>query len=59
MRQTVNKVTEMAMPMIFGLLGTAVGMGPVFWMDGVLLAAGAWLIGRDAATRAAATAARN
>jgi hypothetical protein len=39
---------------VFGALGTAVGMAPVFWMDGALLAAGAWLIGRDAAARAAA-----
>ena len=52
-RQTVTKVTELVMPVIFGSLGTAIGMGPVFWVDAVLLAAGAWLIGRDAAARAA------
>jgi MFS family permease len=52
-RQTVTKVTEMIMPVIFGSLGTAIGMGPVFWIDGALLLAGARLIGGDAAARAA------
>ena len=56
-RQTVNKVTEMVMPVIFGSLGTAIGMGPVFWMDGFMLAVGAWLIGRDAGERASKKAA--
>jgi hypothetical protein len=56
-RQTVTKVTELVMPLVFGSLGTAIGMGPVFWLDAVLLTAGAWLIGRDAAVRAATRAA--
>lgn len=56
-RQTVTKITEMIMPVIFGSLGTAIGMGPVFWIDGLLLLAGAWLIGGDAAARAAHRAA--
>lgn len=56
-RQTVNKVTEMVMPLIFGTVGTALGMGPVFWIDALMLAAGAWLMGRDAAARAGARAA--
>jgi MFS family permease len=45
-RQTVNKITELVMPIVFGSVGTAIGMWPVFLMDGGLLAAGAWLIGR-------------
>ena len=53
-RQTVNKVTEMAMPLVFGFVSTALGMWPVFLMDGALLLVGAWLIGRDA-TKSAAT----
>lgn len=53
-RQTVNKVTEMVMPLIFGTVGTALGMGPVFWIDALMLAAGAWLMGKDAAARAGA-----
>jgi predicted MFS family arabinose efflux permease len=52
-RQTVNKITEMVMPVIFGSLGTAIGMGPVFWMDGFMLAVGAWLIGRNAGAQTA------
>ena len=54
-RQTVNKVTEMVMPVVFGSVGTAIGMWPVFLMDGCLLAAGAWLIGRDVRPAAPAT----
>jgi MFS family permease len=48
-RQTVNKLTEMSMPIVFGSLGTALGMAPTFWMDAAMLAAGAWLMARDAA----------
>jgi MFS family permease len=58
-RQTVNKVTEMVMPIVFGALGTAIGMGPVFWMGGALLSAGGWLIGRDASARASAATQRS
>ena len=47
-RQTVNKVTELAMPVIFGSLGTVM-IAAAFWLDAGMLAAGAWLIGRDAA----------
>jgi MFS family permease len=50
-RQTVNKVTEMIMPIVFGSVGTALGMGPVFWLDALMLAAAAWLMGRDASAR--------
>lgn len=52
-RQTVNKVTEMAMPIVFGVLGTAIGMGPVFVTNGLLLAAGAWLMRGDVRARRA------
>ncbi len=51
-RQTVNKVTELAMPIIFGSLGTLIALWFVFCADAALLAAGAWLMGRDAAARA-------
>ena len=46
-RQTVNKVTEMGMPVVFGSLATVL-MAAVFWMDAAMLVVGAWLIGRDA-----------
>jgi hypothetical protein len=58
-RQTANKVTEMVMPIVFGALGTAIGMGPVFWMGGALLSVGGWLIGRDASARATAATLRS
>lgn len=47
-RQTVNKVTEMIMPVVFGSVGTLLGMGPVFCIDALMLAAAAWLMSRDA-----------
>ena len=41
MRLTVNKLTQIAVPLIFGGLGSAYGVLPVFWADGAfLLAAG-------------------
>jgi MFS family permease len=51
-RQTVNKVTEMVMPIIFGSIGTIVGMGPVFWANAVVLALGARLMNRDVVGKA-------
>ncbi|HEX2828737.1 MAG TPA: MFS transporter [Burkholderiales bacterium] len=50
-RQTVAKITEVTMPIVFGSLGTVLGMGPVFWIDAAMLAVGAWLMARDAASR--------
>jgi hypothetical protein len=41
----------MIMPIVFGSVGTALGMGPVFWLDALMLAAAAWLMGRDASAR--------
>jgi len=51
LRQMVNKATEMAMPLVFGILGTALGMIPVFWLDAVLLAWGAVLMRKDGHVR--------
>ena len=50
-RQTVNKVTEVAMPIVFGTLGTLLGMAPVFLIDAAMLAIAAKLMGTDAAAR--------
>ncbi|MDP2239215.1 MAG: MFS transporter [Burkholderiales bacterium] len=49
LRQTVNKATEVVVPIFFGTIGTALGMIPVFWLDAVMLAAGAMLMRRDVA----------
>lgn len=48
LRQTVNKATEVIMPLIFGTLTTAVGMLPVFWVDAIMLACGGWLMHGEA-----------
>jgi len=58
LRQTANKVTEVVMPLLFGSLGTAFGIAPVFWVDAVMLACGGYVMHRDARlakARAAAT----
>ncbi|MBI4195331.1 MAG: MFS transporter [Betaproteobacteria bacterium] len=47
LRQTVNKAIEVVMPLIFGSIGTFVGMVPVFWLDALLLAWGGALMRRD------------
>ena len=39
MRLTVNKVMQIAIPLVFGTLGTAFGVYPVFWANAVFLAA--------------------
>jgi MFS family permease len=54
LRQMVNKATEVVMPLVFGSVGTALGMAPVFWLNAVMLAWGAMLMKKDAA-RAAST----
>jgi predicted MFS family arabinose efflux permease len=51
LRQTVNKATESMVPLLFGSLGTALGMVPVFWLEAVMLAAGAVLMRKDARKR--------
>ncbi len=55
MRQTVNKFTEIIVPLLFGTLGAAFGLGPAFWLDALLLASGAWIMRSDARLRAART----
>jgi MFS family permease len=40
MRITVNKLTQIAVPIVFGSLGSAFGLIPVFWANGAFLLAG-------------------
>lgn len=47
LRQTVNKGTEVVVPMVFGTVSAAAGMLAVFWMVAGLLAVGAWFIRAD------------
>ena len=42
LRSTVIHFSTLVMPMAFGAVGAAVGVGPVFWLTGVALSAGAW-----------------
>jgi len=51
LRQSVQKFTEVLVPLIFGTLGSAFGIGAAFWMDGVLLGAGALIMRTDALKR--------
>jgi MFS family permease len=53
LRQSVNKFTEVLVPLIFGTLGSAFGIGFAFWMDAVLLGSGAFLMKADARRTAA------
>lgn len=48
LRQTANKVTEVLVPLLFGSLGTALGLAPVFWTDALMLAIGGYIMDRDA-----------
>jgi hypothetical protein len=43
MRITVNQITHVSVPLLFGAVGTAVGFGAVFYFNAVLLAAGGYL----------------
>ena len=51
LRQTVNKATEVVMPLIFGSLSTALGMPPVFWMEALILAWAGALMRRETPVR--------
>ena len=48
LRQTVNKTMETLSPALFGVLSTAVGIAPVYWLGAVVLASGGWMMRRDA-----------
>jgi len=43
MRLTVNKLTQIAVPLVFGGLGSAVGLLAVFWANGAFLLAGGFV----------------
>ena len=44
LRQSVNKLTETCVPMLFGAIASMFGMGPVFWSSAALLAGGAYVL---------------
>ena len=43
MRLTVNKLTQIAVPVVFGGLGSMFGLIPVFWANGAFLLAGGFV----------------
>jgi MFS family permease len=43
MRLTVNKFTQIVVPLAFGAMGSAFGLIPVFWANGAFLLAGGFL----------------
>jgi MFS family permease len=43
MRLTVNKFTQIVVPVVFGGLGSAFGLLPVFWANGAFLLAGGFV----------------
>jgi MFS family permease len=47
-RQSFNKTTQVVVPIVFGFVGTAVGLWAVFWSTGALLAAASFFIRRKA-----------
>ena len=48
LRQSVNKMAEVVVPLVFGVASTWFGMAPVFWLDAGMLALGGWLMHTDA-----------
>jgi MFS family permease len=45
-RQMANNLTHMVVPLVFGALGSVFGMGPVFWVNSMILFSGAYLGGK-------------
>lgn len=43
LRQTVNNVLRVSAPALFGLVATAFGLAPVFWLSGVMMGGGGLL----------------
>ena len=42
-RVTINQVTHIVIPIMFGTLGTVLGVAPVFMINSLILAGGGWL----------------
>ncbi|HTD91205.1 MAG TPA: MFS transporter, partial [Burkholderiales bacterium] len=46
LRLTLNNFTHMVTPLLFGAIGTAFGVAPVFWCNSLMLAGGGMIIRR-------------
>jgi MFS family permease len=51
MRLTVNKITQIAIPVVFGGIGAVFGLTPVFWANAAFLFAGGVLSVKDRPAR--------
>ncbi len=47
MRLTVNKITQISIPLVFGGIGAVFGLAPVFWANAAFLLAGGLMSARD------------
>ena len=55
LRITVNKVIQIGVPIVFGYVGSAFGLIPVFWTNAALLMAGGYLMTREYAPQPGVT----
>lgn len=46
LRSTLNNFTHMVTPLLFGAIGTAFGVAPVFWCNSLMLAGSGWIMKR-------------
>ncbi|MGH8618113.1 MAG: MFS transporter [Burkholderiales bacterium] len=53
LRQTFNKLTEIFVPVVFGSIGSAFGLGPAFYLTAALLGGGAFMMRGEARSAAA------
>jgi MFS family permease len=47
MRLSVNKFTQIAVPLVFGSLGSAFGVYPIFWANGAFLLLGGYIMAKQ------------
>ena len=48
-RTFLINISQSAIPLMFGALGAALGMTPVFWTMAIALVAGGWVLRKPAA----------
>jgi MFS family permease len=48
LRQTFNKLTEVLVPIVFGTIGSAFGVGPAFWLNAALMTGGVAIMSGEA-----------
>lgn len=47
LRLSVNKFTQIAVPLVFGSLGSAFGVYPIFWANGIFLLLGGYITAKQ------------